>query len=36
MPGLTANLHLLTPEFALAGLALAVFAADLVVPEGRK
>jgi len=36
MPGLTANLQLLTPEFALAGLALAVFAVDLVVPEDRK
>ena len=36
MPGLTDNLQLLTPEFALAGLALAVFAADLVVPEDRK
>ena len=36
MPGLTDNLHLLTPEFALAGLAFAVFALDLVLPDGRK
>jgi NADH-quinone oxidoreductase subunit N len=36
MPELTANLHLLTPEFALAGLAFAVFAVDLVLPEDRK
>jgi len=36
MPGLTDNLQLLTPEFALAGLALAVFAVDLVIPEDRK
>ena len=27
---------MLTPEFALAGLALLVLAVDLVVPEGRK
>ena len=33
---LTANLHLLTPEFALAGLAFAVFAADLLLPDNRK
>ena len=33
---LTANLDLLTPEFALAGLAFLVFAADLLLPEGRK
>ena len=33
---LTANLDLLTPEFALAGLAFLVFAVDLVLPEGRK
>ena len=33
---LTANLHLLTPEFALAGLAFAVFAVDLVLPEDKK
>ena len=36
MPGLTDNLELLTPEFALAGLAFLVFAADLVLPESRK
>ena len=36
MPGLTDNLQLLTPEFALAGLALAVFVVDLFVPEDRK
>jgi len=36
MPGLTANLQLLTPEFALAGLALLVLAVDLVVPQNRK
>ena len=36
MPGLTANLHLLSPEFALAGLAFAVFAADLLLPDNRK
>ena len=33
---LTDNLELLTPEFALAGLAFLVFAADLVLPETRK
>ena len=33
---LTANLDLLTPEFALAGLAFAVFAVDLVLPDHRK
>ena len=33
---LTANLELLTPEFALAGLAFLVFVVDLVLPEGRK
>ena len=33
---LTANLDLLTPEFALAGLAFLVFAADLVLPERHK
>ena len=33
---LTSNLELLTPEFALAGLAFLVFAADLVLPESRK
>ena len=36
MPGLTDNLGLLTPEFALAGLAILVFAVDLVLPESRK
>jgi NADH-quinone oxidoreductase subunit N len=35
-PDLTANLHLLTPEFALAGLAFLVFAIDLVLPSQRK
>ena len=34
--GLTANLHLLTPEFALAALAFLVFTADLFLPEERK
>ena len=33
---LTDNLELLTPEFALAGLAFLVFAADLFLPETRK
>ena len=33
---LTANLYLLTPEFALAGLALLVLAVDLVTPDNRK
>lgn len=36
MPELTNNLYLLTPEFALAGLAFLVFAADLLVPDNRK
>ena len=36
MPVLTENLYLLTPEFALAGLALLVFAVDLWVPDHRK
>ncbi|MFQ6025917.1 MAG: NADH-quinone oxidoreductase subunit N [Dehalococcoidia bacterium] len=36
MPGLTDNLYLLTPEFALAGLAFLVFAIDLFLPEERK
>ena len=36
MPGLTENLHLLAPEFALAGLAFLVFAVDLFLPEDRK
>ena len=30
------NLLLLTPEFVLAGLALLVFTADLIIPEGKK
>ena len=33
---LTDNLHLLTPEFALAGLAVAVFAVDLLLPDEKK
>ncbi len=33
---LTANLYLLTPEFALAGLAILVLAVDLVTPDNRK
>ena len=33
---LTANLHLLLPEFLLAGLALLVLAIDLFLPENRK
>ncbi len=36
MPGLTDNLYLLTPEFALAGLAFLVFILDLVTPDSRK
>ncbi len=36
MNGLTDNLELLTPEFALAGLAFLVFVIDLFLPEGRK
>ena len=36
MPGLTANLELLTPEFALAGLAFLVFTADLFLPSRGK
>jgi NADH-quinone oxidoreductase subunit N len=36
MPGLTENLLLLTPEFALAGLALLVLTVDLFLPESRK
>ncbi len=36
MNGLTENIGLLTPEFALAGLAFAVFAVDLLLPEGKK
>ena len=33
---LTANLHLLLPEFLLAGLAFVIFSADLLLAEGRK
>ncbi|MCE2405139.1 MAG: NADH-quinone oxidoreductase subunit N [Dehalococcoidia bacterium] len=33
---LTADLHLLLPEFVLAGLALVVLAVDLVLPASRK
>lgn len=33
---LTANLHLLTPEFALSAFALAIFAIDLFLPNNRK
>ncbi len=33
---LTANLHLLLPEFLLAGLAFVIFSADLLLGEGRK
>ena len=33
---LTANLHLLTPEFVLAGFAFLVFILDLLLPEDRK
>ena len=33
---LTSNLHLLLPEFLLAGLAFLVFATDLILPENRK
>ena len=36
MNSLTENLELLTPEFALAGLAFLVFVIDLFLPEGRK
>lgn len=36
MTGLTENIHLLTPEFALAGLALLVFVIDLFLPQNRK
>ena len=36
MPGLTENIHLLTPELALAGLALGVFAIDLAFPARSK
>jgi len=33
---LTSNLHLLLPEFLLAGLAFVIFSADLLLAEGRK
>ena len=33
---LTADLHLLLPEFLLAGLALLIFAIDLFLPDNRK
>ena len=33
---LTANLHLLTPEFALAGFAFVIFVLDLLLPDDRK
>ena len=36
MSPLSDNLELLTPEFALAGLAFLVFALDLFLPEGKK
>lgn len=36
MTSLTENLDLLTPEFALAGLAFLVFAVDLFLPEEKK
>ena len=36
MTSLSDNLDLLTPEFALAGLAFLVLAVDLLLPEGRK
>ncbi|PKB70791.1 MAG: hypothetical protein BZY87_09755 [SAR202 cluster bacterium Io17-Chloro-G6] len=36
MNSLTDNLDLLTPEFALAGLAFLVFVIDLFLPEDRK
>ena len=36
MPDLTANIHLLLPEFLLAALAFVVFGMDLVLPAGRK
>ena len=36
MGSLTENIHLLTPEFVLAGLALLVFVVDLFLPEDRK
>ena len=36
MTGLTDNLDLLTPEFALAGLAFLVLAIDLFIPDDKK
>lgn len=33
---LTTNLHLLLPEFLLAGLAFVIFSADLILAENRK
>ncbi|MEO2141082.1 MAG: hypothetical protein ABGX63_02760, partial [bacterium] len=36
MSPLSDNLELLTPEFALTGLAFLVFALDLFLPEGKK
>ena len=36
MTSLSANIDLLTPEFALAGLAFLVFTVDLFLPEGKK
>ena len=36
MTGLTENIHLLAPEFGLAGLALLVFVIDLFLPQNRK
>lgn len=36
MTGLTENIQLLTPEFALAGLALLVLILDLFLPQSRK
>ncbi|PKB64810.1 MAG: hypothetical protein BZY80_01685 [SAR202 cluster bacterium Io17-Chloro-G2] len=36
MPELTQNIGLLSPEFALAGLALGILAIDLFLPDGKK
>lgn len=36
MTGLTDNIQLLTPEFALAGLAMLVFIIDLFLPQSRQ
>ena len=33
---MTANLHLLTPEFVLAGFAFVIFVLDLLLPDDRK